>query len=207
MKIIVSEYPILEDIVHLESMASDGRRYPPAGLVCKPESALLKDGKPFFFPDFTTHIEAKFQMAARVCKVGKNIEERFAHRYYQEVGMAVNFYALDILGISSQKNSLHSVATTFDGSSVLGRLYQKEDVIDAFDECLCVVNGVEQCLWDASSALTWFNRAIAYASRFFTIKIGDIICVSHPQRKCRISIGDHIESAMGEYKSLGFDVR
>lgn len=175
----------------------------------KSDSSLLKDGKPFFIPDFSSEIHYETELVVKIDRLGKNIAERFAHRYYQEVTVGIDFTARDLQRKLREQGLPWELSKAFDSSAAIGSFISLEEAggnINALSFHLDI-NG--QCVQQGCSADMLFSvdRIVSYVSRFFTLKIGDLIYTGTPVGVGPVHIGDHLEGYLGDRKLLDFHVR
>ncbi|SHF97082.1 fumarylacetoacetate hydrolase family protein [Dysgonomonas macrotermitis] len=178
-------------------------------LFMKPDSALLKDNKPFFIPDFSDNIHYELEVVVRINRLGKNIAERFAHRYYDELTVGIDFTARDIQSDLKEKGLPWEISKGFDNSAVIGEFVPKEvfsKEINTLDFSLSK-NGIEVQKGNTSEMIHPVDKVIAYASRFFTLKIGDILFTGTPAGVGRVDIDDHLEGFLEDRKLFDFHVR
>ena len=155
----------------------------------KSDSSLLKDGKPFFIPDFSSEIHYETEIVVKIDRLGKNIAERFASRYYSEVTVGIDFTARDLQRELRAKGLPWEISKAFDNSAVIGSFVPLDRVGD--------VNRIPFHL----------DKIIAYVSRFFTLKIGDLIFTGTPAGVGPVKIDDHLQGYIGERKLLDFHVK
>lgn len=175
----------------------------------KPDSSLLKDGKPFFIPDFSEDIRCRAGIVLRVCRLGKNIAKRFAHRYYDAFTVGVEFYASDLVERAENNGMPYALFNGFDGSAVLGDFLMFEEsgaMPEGKGFCL-LKNGEAIQKGNADDLLFGFDDIIEYVSRFYTLKIGDLIYTGFPCAGSQIAIDDRLQGFVGEKEVLSFYVR
>ena len=177
-------------------------------LFMKADSALLKDGKPFFIPDFSEEVHYETEIVVRIDRLGKNIAERFAHRYYAEVTVGIDFTARDLQRKLRAQGLPWEISKSFDNSTVIGTFVPLEDVGDINRLPFHLeINGKPVQAGNTADMLFSVDKVIAYASRFFTLKMGDLIYTGTPARVGPVKIDDHLEGYIGERKLLDFYVR
>ena len=177
-------------------------------LFMKADSALLKDGKPFFIPDFSEEVHYETLDAVRIDRLGKNIAERFAHRYYAEVTVGIDFTARDLQRKLRAQGLPWEISKSFDNSAVIGIFVPLEDVGDINRLPFHLeINGKPVQAGNTADMLFSVDKVIAYASRFFTLKMGDLIYTGTPAGVGPVKIDDHLEGYIGERKLLDFYVR
>ncbi|MDR1403025.1 MAG: fumarylacetoacetate hydrolase family protein [Tannerellaceae bacterium] len=174
----------------------------------KSDSSLLKDGKPFFIPDFSSEIHYEAEIVVKIDKLGKNIAERFAYRYYNEITVGIDFTARDIQNRLRQQGLPWEISKAFDGSAVTGAFIPLCEAGDINKIPFCLhINGAKVQKGNTAEMLFPVDKIIAYASRFFTLKIGDLIYTGTPAGVGSVKINDHLEGYVGETKLLDFYVK
>lgn len=174
----------------------------------KPDSALLKDGKPFFLPDFSSRIEYETELVVRISRLGKNIATRFASRYYDAVTVGIDFTARDIQQKMRSEGGPWDISKGFDSSAVIGEFIPiAESGLSGATEFALSINGNEVQRGITSDMIFGIDEIISYVSRFYTIKTGDLIYTGTPQGVGPVKIGDHLEGYIGTRKLLDFYVR
>lgn len=174
----------------------------------KADSSLLKEGKPFFIPDFSSEIEYETELVVRINRLGKNIAERFAHRYYDEVTVGIDFTARDLQRRYRAGGLPWELSKAFDHSAVTGDFVPLEEAgsIDNLSFHL-EINGQKVQEGNTEDMLFPVNKLIAYVSRFMTLKIGDLIFTGTPAGVGPVRIDDHLAGFLGERKVLDFYVK
>lgn len=174
----------------------------------KADSALLKDGKPFFVPDFMGRIDYETELVVRVCRLGKGIAERFANRYYDAVTVGIDFTARDLQRELRAKGLPWDLCKGFDGSAAIGEWV----AVDRFRDVQNIrfhmeLNGQTVQRGHTAEMLTGVDELVSYISRFFTLKMGDLIFTGTPAGVGAVKEGDHIEGFLEDSKVLAFNVR
>ena len=174
----------------------------------KADSALLKDHKPFFIPDDMGKIECEAEVVVRICRLGKTISERFAHRYYDAVTVGIDFTARELQQKLREKGLPWDLCKGFDGSAALGEWVQKDKFLDVQRLRFHLdINGKTVQEGCTSDMLFTVDRIISYISRFFTLKTGDIIYTGCPAVCGPVSINDHLEGYLEDGKVLEFNCK
>ena len=174
----------------------------------KADSALLKDRKPFFVPDWCERVDFEAELVVRICRLGKCIPERFAHRYYDAVTVGVGFTARDVLERLRAGGMPWELATGFDGSAAIGQWVDKAAFLDVASLCFRLdVNGETAQEGYTGDMLCPIDGLIAYISRFFTLKTGDMIFTGAPAEATPVSIDDHLEGYIADRKVLEFNCK
>ena len=173
----------------------------------KPDSALLKDGKPFFLPDHLGRVDHEVEIVVRICRLGKNIEEKFAHRYYDAVTVGIDFTARDRQRQLKDKGHPWEVAKAFDGSAAIGEWVEIEGKdIQNLHFHLDINGQTVQTGW-SGDMLYKVDELISYVSRFFTLKTGDLLYTGTPAGVGPVKIDDHLEGWLEDQKLLDFRVK
>lgn len=181
----------------------------PPVLFIKPETALLKNGKPFFYPDFSTNIHYETEIVIKICRLGKNIAKRFAHRYYDELTVGIDFTARDLQAELKKQGMPWEIAKGFDNSAAIGTFVSKETLFanqDSLDFSLRI-NSQQVQHGNSADMIHSIDEIIEYTSRFFTLKIGDMIFTGTPVGVGPVNIGDRLEGFLCEEKVLDFYIR
>jgi 2-keto-4-pentenoate hydratase/2-oxohepta-3-ene-1,7-dioic acid hydratase in catechol pathway len=174
----------------------------------KSDVSLLKDGKPFFIPDFSEEIHYETEIAVKIGRLGKNIAPRFAHRYYDEVTVGIDFTARDLLRRLQREGMPWEISKAFDNSAAVGQFVSIRSQGDINDLSFrSDINGTCVQKGNTGEMIFKVDDIIAYASRFFTLRIGDLIFTGAPSGTGRVNINDHIEGYIGDRKLLDFRVK
>ena len=174
----------------------------------KPDSALLRENKPFFIPDFSKQVEYEVELVVRINRLGKNISEKFASRYYEEVALGVDFTARDLQQRQRALGAPWEIAKAFDNSAVISDFIPLSTLANAEGISFSLSkNGVEVQRGNTRDMLFSVNQIIAYVSQFFTLKIGDLIYTGTPAGVGPVVIGDYLEGFIEGNKMLNFSVK
>ena len=164
---------------HIEELANEKPENPVIFL--KPDSAILLKNQPFFIPPFSNDIHYEVEVLVKINKVGKYIDEKFAHKYYDEIGLGIDFTARDIQDKCKEKGLPWEKAKAFDGSAVIGKFIPKEDLGDLNNlEFSLQKNNVLVQNGNTNAMLWKIDELIAYVSQFFTLKKGDVLFTGTP---------------------------
>ena len=194
----------------------------------KADSAILNQGKPFFVPDHLGRIDYETELVVRICRLGKNIPERFAHRYYDALTIGIDFTARDLQKKASEAGQPWTICKGFDGSAAIGEWIPKEKLLTD-PEAPCSQSGLlslhfhlniqteedrqlgregktvqEGC---TSDMLYNVDEIIAYISRFFTLKTGDLLYTGTPAGVGPVHIGDRLEGWLEQRQVLAFNCK
>ena len=171
-------------------------------LFTKADSSLLKSGKPFFVPDFMGRIDYEAELVIRICRLGKNIPQRFAHRYYDAVTVGIDFTARDVQQQLREKGLPWDLSKSFDGAAAIGEFLDVQALRFHLD-----INGQtvqEGCTADMVFGI---DEIVAYISQYFTLKTGDVIFTGTPAGVGPVHIDDHLEGYVEERKVLEFNCK
>lgn len=175
----------------------------------KPETALLKDNKPFFLPDFGSSIDYETEIVVRISRMGKNIAPRFADRYYDALTVGIDFTARDMQRQLRSESLPWDLCKGFDNSAVVGQFVPVAELgkdVQSLDFGLDV-DGVRVQTGNTSDMIFPINELIAYISQFITLKVGDLIYTGTPVGVGPISIGQHLEGYLEGKKLFDFHVK
>lgn len=174
----------------------------------KPDSAILKDGKPFFIPDFSNEVHYETELVVRINRLGKNIAPRFASRYYDAVTVGIDFTARDLQRKFREAGNPWELSKGFDSSAAIGTFVS----VERFKDIQCLdfhldIDGQTVQRGYTGDMLFKIDDIIAYVSRFVTLKIGDLLFTGTPAGVGPVSIGQHLEGYLEEDKLLDFYIR
>lgn len=174
----------------------------------KPDTALLKDNKPFYHPDFSQDVHHEIELVLKVCKEGKHVSEKFAANYYDEIGLGVDFTARDIQSRHKEKGLPWELAKAFDGSAPISSFLPKSDFKDIYNIAFHLdINGEPRQSGNTNMLLFSFEQIIAFVSQYITLKKGDLIFTGTPAGVGKVNVGDHLQGYIGDNKLLDFFVK
>ena len=175
----------------------------------KADSALLTRGRPFFIPDFTQRCDYETELVVRICRLGRSIPQRFAHRYYDAVTVGIDFTARDVQERLRAKGLPWEICKGFDGSAAIGRFVAKESLgKDIQDLSFHLnINGTTVQSGHTADMIHTVDEIVSYVSRFFTLKTGDLIFTGTPAGVGPVHIDDHLEGWLEKDKVLEFNVK
>lgn len=188
----------------------DGTLYKPETPVIftKADSALLKDRKPFFIPDHLGQIDYEAELVVRICKLGKTVPERFAHRYYDAVTVGIDFTARELQKKLREAGQPWDLCKGFDGAAALGEWVSKEKFRDVQAMHFHLdINGQTVQEGRTSDMIFSIDHIVSYISQFFTLKTGDIIYTGTPVDVGPVHIDDHLEGWVEDRKVLEFNCK
>ena len=174
----------------------------------KADSSLLKDGKPFFVPDHLGRVDYETEMVVRICRLGKSIPERFAHRYYDAVTVGIDFTARDLQRRLRDAGQPWDLCTGFDGAAAIGEWIPKEKFLDIQALHFHLdINGKTVQEGCTSDMLFGVDRLISFISQFFTLKTGDMLYTGTPAGVGPVKIDDHLTGYLEDRKVMEFNVK
>jgi len=177
-------------------------------LFMKPKTAILLPGKVLYYPEFTKDLHYECELVVRISSNGKFIQEKFAHKYYDAITLGIDYTARDVQIAQQKKGLPWEIAKAFDGSAVVGTFAKVTEETDLTQlEFRLEKNGVVVQTGNTSDMIFSVNSIIAYASRFFTFNIGDLIFTGTPAGVGPVAIGDKLEGYMMGSKVLETEVR
>jgi 2-keto-4-pentenoate hydratase/2-oxohepta-3-ene-1,7-dioic acid hydratase in catechol pathway len=191
---------------HIEELKNEKPGKPVVFL--KPDTALLKGGAPFFYPDFSTNIHHEIELVLKISKEGKYIQPQFAHRYFEEIGLGVDFTARDLQDQCKAKGLPWEIAKAFNGSAPIGEFKSVAELGDLKNiDFSLEINGELKQKGNTSLMLFDFATIISYVSQFFTLKKGDLIYTGTPAGVGPVQTGDELIGYIGNEKMLHVQVK
>ena len=190
---------------HIEELANERPENPVVFL--KPDSSILPRKNPFFIPPFSSDVHYEVEVLVKINKVGKHIASRFAHKYYDEIGLGIDFTARDIQQQCKEKGLPWEKAKAFDGSAVIGDFYNKSNfdlenlTFKLFKNDIIVQDG------NTKSMLWKIDELISYVSQYFTLKKGDIIFTGTPAGVGKVSENDVLIGEINNCKAFEIKVK
>ena len=175
----------------------------------KPDTALHRNNDPFYLPDFSNNLHYELELVVRINRVGKCIEERFAHRYYNEVGLGIDFTARDLQYKQSEAGLPWEVAKAFDHSAAISPEFFPIEKIENIQDLQfrCDLNGQPVQYGATSDMIFTIDRLISYVSKFVTLKIGDLLFTGTPAGVGALKIGDRLEGFLEDQKLIDIEIR
>lgn len=174
----------------------------------KPDTAKLQSRFPFYIPPFSNQIHHEVEVLVKINRIGKYIEEKFAHKYYQEIGLGIDFTARDLQQNLKEKGLPWEKAKAFDGSALIGSWFDKDNFKDLNKlDFELVKNGTTAQEGNTSQMLWSIDALIAEVSRFFTLKIGDVIFTGTPAGVAPVAENDILEGYLEEEKAFKVKIK
>jgi len=174
----------------------------------KPDSALVIRNRPFYYPEFSEDVHHELEVVIKINRLGKSIEEKFADRYFAEIGLGIDFTARDLQAEAKQKGLPWEIAKGFDYSAPISKFIP----VSKFDDIHRLgfhldINGERVQVGNTADMIFTFERIISYVSRFMTLKTGDLIYTGTPAGVGPVKQGDHLEGWLEDVKLLDFHVK
>lgn len=174
----------------------------------KSDSSILKNNKSFFIPEFSSNIHYEAEIVLQVCKVGRSIAPKFAHRYYDKVTIGIDFTARDLQAKQSKAGMPWDISKSFDGAAPLGKFYPKDRFRDLNNLSFILdKNGITVQQGNSSNLIFGFDIIISYISKYFTLKTGDLIFTGTPAGVGAVKRNDRLTAYLEDIKVLDFDVK
>lgn len=175
----------------------------------KPDSSLLRNNDPFYIPGWTSDVHHEIELVIKINRIGKNIEKQFAYRYFDEIGLGIDFTARDVQNKLKEKGLPWEKAKAFDQAAVISSTFFSKSIFPDQEAIRfrLDINGAP--VQDGNSALMifGFEEIIAHVSKYVTLKIGDLIYTGTPAGVGPVKIGDHLEGFLEDKKLLDFIIK
>ncbi len=174
----------------------------------KPETAIPLKNEPFFYPDFSNDVHHEVEILVKINRVGKNIDEKFAHKYYDEIGVGIDFTARDVQSKLKAKGLPWELAKGFNGSAPISPFVPKTDFPDLQNLNFRLdVNGETRQQGNTSLMLFKIDYLISFVSRYFLLQQGDILFTGTPKGVGPVQVGDQLTAYIEDRPMLTFDVK
>lgn len=177
-------------------------------LFMKPDTALVLKKFPFVIPDFTNDVHYEVEVVVKINKVGKYIEQKFAHKYYDEVSLGIDFTARDLQASLKEKGLPWEKAKAFDQSAVVGDFFSKTELINLEDTSFELLKNGEVVQKGSTSQMIWsIDELISHISKYFTLKTGDLIFTGTPAGVGRVNPNDILTGIIEDRKMFEISVK
>lgn len=190
---------------HIEELANERPDNPVVFL--KPDSAILAKKMPFFIPPFSNDIHYEVEVLIKINKVGKHIDAKFSHKYYDEIGLGIDFTARDVQNQCKEKGLPWEKAKAFDGSAVIGEFYPKNDFNLESLHFQLTKNGTLVQDGNTNAMLWKIDELISYVSQFFTLKKGDIIFTGTPAGVGKVKENDILVGTIENKQAFSIKIK
>ena len=177
-------------------------------LFLKPDSSIILNNKPFFIPDFSQNIHYELELIIKISRLGKHIEEKFSHKYYDFIGLGIDFTARDLQSDLKSKGLPWEKSKAFDGSCFISKWINKSEFNDVNNLNFNLNKNGKTVQKTNSKLMLWkIDELISYISTFFTLKIGDVIFTGTPAGVGNVSIGDNLEGFIEDNKIFNLNIK
>ena len=177
-------------------------------LFLKPDSSIILNNKPFFIPDFSQNIHYELELTIKISRLGKHIQEKFSHKYYDFIGLGIDFTARDLQSDLKSKGLPWEKSKAFDGSCFISKWINKSEFNDVNNLNFKLNKNGKTVQKTNSKLMLWkIDELISYISTFFTLKIGDVIFTGTPAGVGKVSIGDNLEGFIENNKIFNLNIK
>lgn len=193
-------------VAHIQELKNETPSEPVFFL--KPDTALLRNNEPFYIPDFSNDVHHEVEIVLKISKRGKNIAEKFATDYFDEIGIGIDFTARDVQSKLKEKGLPWEKAKAFDNSAPVSEFIKKSEFEDLSNiDFSLLKSGSTVQQGNTSLMLFNFQKIISELSKYFTLNKGDLIFTGTPEGVSSVKIGDRLEAYIGKQKMLDFEVK
>ena len=191
---------------HISELKSEKPTEPVVFL--KPDTAILLKKQPFFIPDFTNEVHHEVEVLVKINRVGKYIDSKFAHKYYEQIGLGIDFTARDLQQQLKGKGLPWEKSKAFDGSAVIGKWVSKSNYENVNNIPFSLFKNNQIVQSSTTEDMLWgIDEIIAYVSQYFTLKIGDIIFTGTPSGVGKVQSNDFLKGYIGEEEFFSIKVK
>ena len=193
-------------VEHIKELNNEAPKDPV--LFLKPDTSILLKKQPFFIPEFSNEVHHEVEILVKINRIGKHIDRKFAHKYYDEIGLGIDFTARDLQSKLKEKGLPWEKAKAFDGAAVVGKFLSKNDFknIDDINFSLEKNDKVQQK--GNTSLMLWkIDTLIEYISKYFTLKIGDIIFTGTPSGVAKVNPNDILKGFIEEKEIFSIKIK
>jgi 2-keto-4-pentenoate hydratase/2-oxohepta-3-ene-1,7-dioic acid hydratase in catechol pathway len=177
-------------------------------LFLKPDSSIILNNKPFFIPDFSQNIHYELELIIKISRLGKHIQEKFSHKYYDFIGLGIDFTARDLQSDLKSKGLPWEKSKAFDGSCFISKWINKSEFNDVNNLNFKLNKNGKTVQKTNSKLMLWkIDELISYISTFFTLKIGDVIFTGTPAGVGKVLIGDNLEGFIEDNKIFNLNIK
>ena len=174
----------------------------------KPDSAILPEDQPFVIPDFSDNVHYEVEILVKIKKHGKHIAKKFVHKYYDEIGLGIDFTARDLQNILKEKGLPWEKCKAFDGSALIGKWIDKSELGDLNNITFSLIKNNEVVQLGNTSNMLWkIDEIIEYVSKYFTLKTGDIIFTGTPEGVGKVFAGDTLKGLIEDTEMFSKKVK
>ncbi len=193
-------------VEHIEELNNEAPKDPV--LFLKPDTSILLKKQPFFIPEFSNNVHHEVEILVKINRIGKHIDRKFAHKYYDEIGLGIDFTARDLQSELKEKGLPWEKAKAFDGAAVVGKFIAKTNFKDVNDINFRLERNDEVQQKGNTSLMLWkIDTLIEYISKYFTLKIGDIIFTGTPSGVAKVNSEDVLKGFIEETEVFSIKVK
>ena len=193
-------------VEHIKELNNEAPKEPV--LFLKPDTAILLKKQPFFIPEFSNEVHHEVEILVKINRIGKHIDRKFAHKYYDEIGLGIDFTARDLQSKLKEKGLPWEKAKAFDGAAVVGSFLSKSDFKDINDINFILEKNDEVQQRGNTSLMLWkIDTLIEYISKYFTLKIGDIIFTGTPSGVAKVDSNDILKGFIEEKEVFSIKIK
>jgi|TARA_B110000967_G_scaffold44538_1_gene44712 2-keto-4-pentenoate hydratase/2-oxohepta-3-ene-1,7-dioic acid hydratase in catechol pathway len=193
-------------VEHIKELNNEAPKEPV--LFLKPDTAILLKKQPFFIPEFSNEVHHEVEILVKINRIGKHIDRKFAHKYYDEIGLGIDFTARDLQSKLKEKGLPWEKAKAFDGAAVVGSFLSKSDFKDINDINFRLEKNDEVQQRGNTSSMLWkIDTLIEYISKYFTLKIGDIIFTGTPSGVAKVDSNDILKGFIEEKEVFSIKIK
>ena len=191
---------------HIEELENEKPEHPV--VFCKPDTAILLKKQPFFIPEFSNDVHHEVEILVKINRLGKYIDRKFAHKYYDEIGLGIDFTARDLQGQLKAKGLPWEKAKAFDGSAVIGNWLPKSEFKDVDNVNFSRIKNDTTVQDGNTSLMLWkIDELIEYVSKYFTLKIGDIIFTGTPSGVGKVIANDRLKGFIEDKELFSIHIK
>lgn len=174
----------------------------------KPDTSIIKNNRPFYYPDFSKDIQYETELVVKINRLGKTIAQKFAHRYYDEIGLGIDFTARDLQSRCKEKGLPWEIAKAFEGSAPISKFVNKDRFTNVQQINFRLdLNGETVQSGNTKDMIFSVDRIIEYVSRFFTLRTGDLIFTGTPAGVGPVKINDRLQAYLEDELMLDFLIK
>ena len=193
-------------VEHIEELNNEAPKDPV--LFLKPDTSILLKKQPFFIPEFSNNVHHEVEVLVKINRIGKHIDRKFAHKYYDEIGLGIDFTARDLQSELKEKGLPWEKAKAFDGAAVVGKFIAKTNFKDVNDINFRLERNDKMQQKGNTSLMLWkIDTLIEYISKYFTLKIGDIIFTGTPSGVAKVNSDDVLKGFIEEFEVFSIKVK
>lgn len=193
-------------VEHIKELNNEAPKEPV--LFLKPDTAILLKKQPFFIPEFSNEVHHEVEILVKINRIGKHIDHKFAHKYYDEIGLGIDFTARDLQTKLKEKGLPWEKAKSFDGAAVVGNFLSKSDFKNIDDINFRLEKNYKLQQTGNTSLMLWkIDTLIEYISKYFTLKIGDIIFTGTPSGVAKVNSNDILKGFIEEKEVFSIKVK